>query len=83
MGYGIFADDNCPDFAGEEFEEEYDDENEQIVRAKWSMDGAKTLSEAASLLRCYADNLMDMEREGWQLIQPIEDDYGFIRKKLV
>ena len=57
-----------------------DDPNESAVRAKWSMDGASTLTEAAQKLRSLAEGLLQMEREGWQLTEPVADDYGFIRK---
>lgn len=54
-------------------------ENEDLdetIRAKWTMDGATTLSEAAAKLRAYADELEQRERDGWQLDGPIEDDWG-------
>jgi len=63
-----------------EADDEFDAENEDVIRAKWSMDGAETLSEAAMKLRAYADELERLEREGWHLMQPIEDDYGFIHR---
>jgi hypothetical protein len=63
-----------------------DDENEdfepddEIIRAKWTMDKAETLSEAAAMLRGFADHLVGLESEGWQLTRPVEDDYGFIKR---
>lgn len=51
-----------------------------MIRAKWSMDGAKTLSEAAKALRDYADELLKLERQGWQLVSEINEDYGHIEK---
>jgi hypothetical protein len=51
------------------------------IRAKWTMDGAATLSEAARMLRDFADHLEELEREGWQLIEPVSDDYGDIEKR--
>ena len=53
---------------------------ESILRAKWCMDGAATLSQAAAKLRAFADEVEELEREGWQLTQPICDDYAFIEK---
>jgi hypothetical protein len=50
----------------------------EIIRAKWTMDEATTLSEAAAMLRAAADRLEELEKEGWQLVRPIADDYGFI-----
>lgn len=54
----------------------------ETIIARWSMDGAKTLSEAAEKLRIYADNLINLEKEGWQLVQEINDDHGYIAKKV-
>ena len=51
---------------------------EPVIRAKWLMDGATTLAEAATKLREYANELDQLARDGWTLEQPIEDDYGFL-----
>ena len=61
-------------------DDEYRSGVRSTVRAKWSMDGAATLTEAAELLRGHADYLLAMERDGWQLTEPVRDDYGFIRR---
>lgn len=69
------------DFEFDEFDEEEDEEDfPESIRAKWSMDGATTLTEAAECLRQYADYLVGREKEGWQLIEPIDDDWGFIQQ---
>jgi hypothetical protein len=57
-----------------------DDEDELTIRAKWSMDGATSLKEAAAHLRAFADQLDSLEADGWQLTSPVDDDWGFIRK---
>jgi hypothetical protein len=62
-------------------DEDWDDENSATVRAKWSIDDAKTLSEAAAMSRAFAEWLENLERDGWQLTGPVEDDYGFIRRE--
>jgi hypothetical protein len=49
-----------------------------IVRAKWILDGATTLAEAADRARAFADALQVMHDQGYLLRNPIEDDYGFI-----
>jgi hypothetical protein len=48
------------------------------IRGKWSMDGARTLTEAAEKLRDFAHQLEHMRASGLQLIGPIEDDYGVV-----
>jgi len=50
----------------------------EIIRAKWTMDGAATLPEAAAKLREKAAELDRMHAEGWRLEGPVEDDYGSI-----
>ena len=55
--------------------------SEDVVRAKWLMDGAKTLSEAANKLEQEAKRLRELERDGWELSEEIDDDYGSIEKR--
>lgn len=52
-------------------------ETEETIRAKWLMDDATTLAEAAAKLRAEADRLERMHKEGWTLTAPVEDDWGF------
>ena len=59
--------------------EDHDGACAQAVRAKWAMDGANTLSEAASKLEGLAQLLRSEEAAGKQLIEPIIDDYGYYR----
>lgn len=51
---------------------------EQIIRAKWAMDGATTLEEAAGKLEAHAARLRGMAEEGWRLEGAVEDDYGTV-----
>ncbi len=55
-----------------------DDDIPDIIRAKWLMDGAVTLPEAATRLREFADELDRLHSAGWELRQPVEDDYGYL-----
>ena len=63
-----------------------DDENgpehdtDNIIRAKWAIDGAATLEEAAVKAEAFAERLRGLHAQGWTLAQPVEDDYGFIEK---
>jgi hypothetical protein len=54
-----------------------------ILRAKWLLDGAATLADAARLLRVEADRLEALAAEGWTLEAPVADDYGFLRRPSV
>ena len=40
--------------------------------------GATTLSEAAKMLREYADDLEQLERDGWQFIAPADENMGLL-----
>jgi hypothetical protein len=46
-------------------------------RGAWAIDGARTLPEAALMLREYADGLEDLAAAGFVLLDPIERDYGY------
>ena len=48
------------------------------LRAKWTMDGAETLAEAAAMLRAEADRIEQLGKDGWTLEGPIDDDWGFL-----
>ena len=55
-------------------------EDDDIVRAKWTIDGATTLAEAAQKARGFADYLQKLHDEGYVLRGPVSDDYGFYYK---
>jgi hypothetical protein len=59
---------------------EYHDMGEILLRAKWAMDGAESLAEAADMLRLFADELDALAAAGFHLMAPIEDDYGFAHR---
>lgn len=62
----------------EQYEVEWDQGKRSNVRAKWTIDGAKTLLEAAELSKHFASYLEQLHKDGWTLDDPIDDDYGFI-----
>ena len=64
----------------EEEDEEYDHENNGTIRGKWQMDGAETLDEAIVLLQNLIAYIQTLQQEGWELVDPIGDDYGHIRR---
>ena len=49
-----------------------------VIRAKWLMDGAATLEQAAEQLEETARWLRALHARGWTLEGPIEDDYGIL-----
>jgi hypothetical protein len=60
--------------------DELNDEEPEIIRAKWMIDGAATLEEAAVLAEGFARELRGLAAGGWQLRAPVEDDYGFLAR---
>jgi hypothetical protein len=50
----------------------------EIIRAKWTMDGATTLPEAAAKLREKADEMDALHAGGYRLAWPVDDDYGHL-----
>ena len=65
-----------------EEDEDWDNEIEdlEIIRAKWIMDGATTLQEAREKVLAFATYLDEMDKEGYILVDTIDDDYGFVKK---
>ena len=60
--------------------DEYRDTGDIVIRAKWTMDGAETLADAAADLRAFADLLEVLAEAGFHLRGPIEDDHGFLHR---
>jgi hypothetical protein len=54
--------------------------DDEIERAKWVIDGAATLAEAAEMARAFAARLQALHDEGYVLRQPVTDDFAFYYK---
>lgn len=54
--------------------------SELVIRAKWSIDGATSLEDAAVKAGGFAAYLRGLAAEGYELTGPVDDDYGFARK---
>lgn len=61
------------------YEEEEDDS--EIIRAKWLYDGCKTLDEIIERLEGQIEYINKLKSENWELIDKVNDDYGFMRQK--
>ncbi len=61
-------------------DDEFDEENNMTLRAKWTMDKAKTLDECIEKLQGFIEYIKQLKEEGWELTQPVDDDWGFIRR---
>ena len=57
--------------------EECPDCGSVTFRGAWAIEGARTLPEAALMLREYADELEDLASEGFVLSEAIRHDYGY------
>ena len=42
------------------------------------LDGARTVREAAQQVRAFADEIEALAEEGFELQQPVQDDYAFL-----
>jgi len=47
-------------------------------RCKWMADGCTTLAEVAERCRDFAKWMEKLEKDGWQLVRPVEDDYAYV-----
>ncbi len=52
-----------------------------LIRAKWTLDEAATLAQAAQKARELAAYLESLAADGYELTAPIADDYGWCEKK--
>ena len=66
----------------EELEPEEEEEEPYIIRAKWSLDGCATIDEIIERLKQQIEDYKRLKEEGWELKEKIDDDYGFLSKKV-
>jgi len=59
------------DIAGDLTEEDFEARLESVC-VKWVADEAETLTEASLMLRDYAEWLLELELDGWQLVDPVD-----------
>lgn len=52
------------------------DEINVTIRGMYILDGAETLEEAADMAREYANYLEALIKEGYVLVDPVENDFG-------
>ena len=61
-----------------EYMEEWRDFGCLFIRARWTMDGASTLIEAAQRFRDRADTLEQLARAGFELDQPAANGFAIV-----
>lgn len=55
---------------------------ETSIRAKWTMDGAETVDQAIDKFEYRADQLRALKEAGWEIRDPVTDDYAYIRREI-
>jgi hypothetical protein len=66
------------DIAGELTEDEVEGGRLESVCVKWVADEATTLTEASLMLRDFAEWLLELELDGWQLVDPVDGGHGLL-----
>jgi hypothetical protein len=58
-----------------------DDDNTIGIRFKWLADNAKSIDDIVVCLQREMEWYKKLKEEGWELCGPVQDDYGWLRKK--
>jgi hypothetical protein len=66
------------DIAGELTEQDVEAGRLESVCVKWVADEAETLSEASVMLRDFAEWLLELELDGWQLVDAVDAGHGAV-----
>lgn len=65
------------DIAGELGEEDFEERLESLCMRAVA-DEAETLTEASLMLRDFAEWLLELELDGWQLVDPVDGGHGLM-----
>lgn len=57
-----------------------DREEQKVVRGRWVLEGATNLDEAITKVADFLDTLQKMKSDGYELAEPVSDDYGFLEQ---
>lgn len=83
----VTSDANCPGALWQQQIKTYGDASESggvddlVLRGKWCIDGCGSLQEVIDKLRRDAAGYEALRDDGWELTGPVEDDYGFMRRR--
>ena len=61
-------------------QEDSEDFDAPILRAKWMFDGAATVDECIDKCNAFIEYLKSLKSDGWELLSPVADDYGFMKR---
>lgn len=56
------------------------DEDIEVIRGRWTLDGCTSLAEAIDSAKCFLEHLEALQDEGYELIDPVEDDCGYLKR---
>lgn len=63
------------------FDSDESEEDLHFIRCKWQGDGATTLEELIGKMHNFIAHLRNLQKDGWELSNPMDDDWGLIVKK--
>lgn len=58
-----------------------DVEDEEIVRGKWILEGASSMTQMIDNLENFIEYMKQLRESGFELAYPVEDDYGYLIKR--
>jgi hypothetical protein len=80
----LYEEDDQPIFDEEEpvylSDIEDDEEEIEVIRGCWALDGCESLESAIASAKCFLEHLENLRDEGYELLEPVEDDCGYLKK---
>ena len=61
-------------------EDDWDDENEDVLFIKWLFEGVVSLPDLAAAFRTLADDLDERAGSGWRMEQPVDGGHAHLRR---
>jgi len=61
-------------------EDDWDDENTDLLAIKWLFEGVASLPDLASAFRALAADIDERVRAGWRLQHPVDGGHVFLRR---
>jgi hypothetical protein len=73
-------DEDPPDPDDEYEEDDWDEENNDLVYLKYCFEGAESLGVLSELLRSFADHLDEQANDGWYLNAPVAGGHAHLTR---
>lgn len=58
-----------------------EEEENSLIRAKWTLDGCDSMDSIINRLGQLRQMYIRLKKDGWEVTQPIFDDYGAMKQK--